>query len=83
MQLVAASNGKVVVDRAFGYSNYKQKIEASNTRMHRIASVSKVITKLAVEKLIRKGEIKRSTLVFPHIFGKEFNTSLNPKADLI
>jgi D-alanyl-D-alanine carboxypeptidase len=51
--------------------------------MHRIASVSKVITKLAVEKLIRKSYLSRSSLVFVDIFGKEFNTILNPKAELI
>jgi hypothetical protein len=83
VQLVVSRKGKVLLDRAFGYSNHAQGITASTSKMHRIASVSKVITKLAVEKLIRKSYLSRSSLVFVDIFGKEFNTILNPKADLI
>ena len=81
--MVLAKKGEMLIDRAFGFSNIHQKIEASNDRLHRIASISKVVTRLAIEKLCQKKKKLRSSFVFPDIFGKDYSTKLNTKADLI
>jgi hypothetical protein len=40
----------------------------SNGNYHRIASVSKAITKQAIEELVRRGKLSYSNLVFKDIF---------------
>lgn len=56
---------------------------AQNSRLHRIASISKVITRLAIEQLLKTHKLSRETLVFPEIFMKDFSSKMNSKAELI
>ena len=49
IQIVFSKGGVIIYDKAFGFSNVKQGTVASNSRYHRIASISKVITKLAIK----------------------------------
>lgn len=48
VQIVFTENGLCKFDQAFGFANCKQSIPASTSNFHRIASISKVITRLCV-----------------------------------
>ena len=50
--LVASYKNRTVVNQAFGKANTQANVPASTTRLHRIASISKVFTKVAIKHLI-------------------------------
>ena len=48
-------------------------LPASTDKLHRIASISKVFTRVAIERLIEQGHLSLDQKVFPDIFGNYFN----------
>jgi len=60
-------DGKLVFTKGYGYANEENKILASSDNLFRLASVSKLITSVAIMKLIEEGKLTLSDKVF----GKE------------
>ena len=72
-----AFDKKIVIDRAFGYAKIKTQVPANNAFVHRIASISKTITKQSIFSLVASKQLDLDAKVFPllNICCKE-----NPKA---
>jgi CubicO group peptidase (beta-lactamase class C family) len=67
--LIAASiaiikDEQLVYSRAFGYSDLENKVKASPDNLFRIASVSKLITAVAIMQLVEEGKICLDNPVF-------------------
>lgn len=76
VQLVCSYKGRIILDQAYGYANIKEETAASTNFYHRIASVSKVITRACIDKLVSAGKLSRSSLVFDIL--NEFSLAENP-----
>ncbi len=59
-----AKDGKLLYAKAFGYADKEDSIKAQPYNMYRIASVSKLITAVAVMKLIEDKKLSLNTKVF-------------------
>lgn len=55
--VVLSEHGNIVINEAFGLSNISQRTPASTSNYHRIASISKVITKAAIMNLVKEQRI--------------------------
>lgn len=62
-----AKDGRLVYAKAFGFADKEDSVKAEPYSMYRIASVSKLITAVAVMKLIESNKLSLDT----KIFGKE------------
>ena len=82
LQLVFAHKGEIVFDYSYGHSNFEKKIPASNDKFHRIASVSKAVTRAAIDALVKKGKIDMDKKVFVKYL-TQYNTSKNQKLNHI
>jgi CubicO group peptidase (beta-lactamase class C family) len=60
-------DGRLVYAKGFGYADREKKIAASPTNTFRVASVSKLITAIAIMKLVEEGKLS----VDAKVFGKE------------
>jgi CubicO group peptidase (beta-lactamase class C family) len=64
VQLVFSNKGKVVFDQAYGLADLSEKTSASNSLYHRIASISKVVTRACIERLVKQKKLSRQQEVF-------------------
>ena len=60
-------DGKLLYAKGFGYANQEQQEEVQPEHLFRVASVSKLITAVAVMKLVEEGSISLDD----QVFGKE------------
>ena len=81
--VVVAHGGKIVIDQAVGMANVRSEVAASTANYHRIASISKVFTKAAVQRLIKQGKLSLETCVFPCVFGDSINYKICANSDKI
>ena len=56
-EVVVAKDGKIVYQYCHGYANQKQRIAATPDHYYRLASVSKLITAVAVMRLVETGRL--------------------------
>jgi N-acyl-D-amino-acid deacylase len=63
-QLSIAKDGRLVHDRAYGYADFDKKQVVRPDSLFRIASVSKVITQVAVLRLVDRGLLKLDDKAF-------------------
>lgn len=82
MQLVFAYNGEIVFDYAFGHADLEEKKVASNDYFHRIASVSKAVTRACIDALVARGKISMEASVFKKYL-TQFSTTKNPRLNQI
>jgi CubicO group peptidase (beta-lactamase class C family) len=59
-----AKDGKIVYNRAFGYSDIAKTIPTQPNNLFRIASVSKPVTGIAIMKLVQEGLLTLNAKVF-------------------
>lgn len=62
--LAIVKDERLVYCKSYGYSDYDKKLETSSKNIFRIASVSKLITAVAIMKLVDEGKIRLSDKVF-------------------
>jgi CubicO group peptidase (beta-lactamase class C family) len=55
---------KLIFAKGYGYSDVEAKVSASPEQLFRIASVSKLVTAIAIMKLVESGKIKLDSKVF-------------------
>lgn len=65
MQIAISKNGKIVYNKGYGFSNIEDSIEMQPYNTMRIASVSKLITAVAIMHLVDQGKISLDQ----HVFG--------------
>lgn len=63
-QVAVGHNGRVVYAKSFGFSDRAKTIPVNNENLFRIASVSKVITAVAIWQLVEEGKIKLQDRAF-------------------
>jgi CubicO group peptidase (beta-lactamase class C family) len=66
-QLAVSVNGKLVISKAFGYSDLDKKIKTTNETPFRIASVSKTMTSVAALKLMEDGKLSLDATVQTYV----------------
>ncbi|MEL6592845.1 MAG: serine hydrolase domain-containing protein, partial [Bacteroidota bacterium] len=72
MAVAVSQNGQTIYSQAFGYADLKNNIPATDTTLFRLASVSKLLTNLAIVKLQQEGKLDISQPVetylpdYPH-----------------
>ena len=66
--MVVSYKNRTVVNAAFGKANTQANIPASTSKLHRIASISKVFTKVAIKHLISQARLSLDTKVFQDVF---------------
>jgi CubicO group peptidase (beta-lactamase class C family) len=66
-QLAVSVNGKLLISKAFGYSDIDKKIKATNETPFRIASVSKTLTSVAALKLVDEGKLNLEATVQTYV----------------
>lgn len=66
-QLTVSVNGKLLISKAFGYSDIDKKIKATNETPFRIASVSKTLTSVAALKLMEEGKLSLDEAVQTYV----------------
>lgn len=66
-QVAVSKNGKIVYSQGFGYCNMEDSIEMQPYNTMRIASVSKLLTAVAIMHLIDEGKISLNQ----HVFGPD------------
>lgn len=64
MSMSIVKNGKLVYARGFGYADTEAKLQVSPGNLFRVASVSKLITAVAIMKLVEKKAISLDSKVF-------------------
>ena len=64
VSVAIVNNGKLVFAKGYGYANEENKIVATSENLYRLASVSKLITAVAIMKLIEEGKLKLTDKVF-------------------
>jgi CubicO group peptidase (beta-lactamase class C family) len=64
VSIAIIENEKLVFNKSYGFADEELNIKASPEHLYRIASVSKLITALAVMKLVEEGAIKLTDKVF-------------------
>lgn len=57
MAVAVSQNGKMLYRQAFGYADLKEKIPATDSTLFRLASVSKLLTNMAIVKLHQEGKL--------------------------
>ncbi|MDR1416832.1 MAG: beta-lactamase family protein, partial [Prevotellaceae bacterium] len=62
--LAIAKDGKLLYAKGFGYADVEQMTEVTPGHVFRIASVSKLITAVAIMKLVEEGKLSLSDKVF-------------------
>lgn len=62
--VAVVKNGDLVFTKGYGYADAEQKQEVETNHMFRIASVSKLITAVAVMKLVEQGKLSLDDRVF-------------------
>ncbi len=80
--LAITKNGKLLVERGYGYADSKKTKKISPHVVMRIASLTKPITAAAIKKLISDKKLSLDTKVFPLLdlkpsVGKTYNTELD------
>jgi N-acyl-D-amino-acid deacylase len=65
--LAVSKDGRILLERGYGWADKARKKPTSPDAIMRIASVSKSITKAAVLKLIREGKLSLDTKVFEYL----------------
>lgn len=81
--LLVLKDNKTIINQAFGFANVRLKVKASTSNLHRIASVSKVLTHAAIMQLVSEGKLELSAKVFPDIFGDDYNYSICQNSEQI
>jgi len=56
--------GDVIFDEAYGFANLKNKVSASTDYYHRIASVSKAVTRACIDALVTRGKLRQNQKIF-------------------
>lgn len=56
-QVLVEQNGKILIDRSYGYSDYENRVKAFNTTTFSIGSVTKQFTAVAIAQLVEKNKI--------------------------
>ncbi len=64
ISIAIIKNEKLIFSRAYGYANTKDKIKTTPEHSFRLASVSKLITAVAIMKLVEQGKITLDDKVF-------------------
>lgn len=64
VSLAIVQDEQLVFTRAYGFANEEQNIEASPEHLFRLASVSKLITAVAIMKLVEEGRLSLDDKVF-------------------
>ncbi|MDO4461679.1 MAG: serine hydrolase domain-containing protein [Bacteroidia bacterium] len=64
MQIAISKNGKIVYSKGYGYSNVEDSIPMQPYNRMRIASVSKLVTAIAIMHLVDEGKISLDQRVF-------------------
>jgi CubicO group peptidase (beta-lactamase class C family) len=67
--LIVAYQGRVLLDRGYGYSNVATKTRTQPTDRFRLASVTKGLTDTAISQLIKEGKLTLNTHPFKTILG--------------
>lgn len=62
--VAVVKNEKLVFSRAYGYADFEKDIPASPTNIFRLASVSKLLTGVAIMKLVETGKLQLEDKVF-------------------
>jgi N-acyl-D-amino-acid deacylase len=78
-QLAISKDGRLVHDRAYGYADIDKKQKVRRDSLFRIASVSKVITQVAVLRLVDQGLLKLDDRAFEIL--KDFMPPAGSNAD--
>ena len=83
-QLAISTGGRLVFDRGFGYAEKEADEAVQPDHRFRIASVSKVITTVAILRLVQAGKLRLDEPVFP-LLGLEppANAPYDPRLDLV
>lgn len=81
LAVAIVKNEKLVFAKGYGYADVEAKIKASPEQLFRIASVSKLITAVAIMKLVENGKITLDSKVFGKygILNKEKSTPIKDK----
>lgn len=76
--LAVSKNGKLILARGYGFSDFEKKEEMRPNSMMRIASISKPLTAAAIMKLVEQKKLKLTDKVFsilkiqpPNLIGKD------------
>lgn len=67
--VLVASEGKIVYQKSFGYSDFPSRRRASTSDIYPIASITKSITSTAVLQLVSRGKLRLDDSVFAYIDG--------------
>lgn len=78
VQVVFAVGNDIVYDNAFGYASIEEDRKADTSNFHRIASVSKAVTRAVLDVLVKRNQLDTSQKVFTK-FLTEFNIKRNPR----
>jgi CubicO group peptidase (beta-lactamase class C family) len=76
LQLVLSYQGDIIFDEAYGLSDISNNTPASTGNYHRIASVSKAVTRGCIDALISRGKLSSDQKVFEIL--SEFDLAKNP-----
>lgn len=64
LAVAIVKDGKLIFAKGYGYADVEAKISVSPEQLFRIASVSKLVTAVAIMKLVENGKIKLDSKVF-------------------
>ena len=78
-EVVVAKDGKIVYQYCYGYANQKKRIAASPDHYYRLASVSKLVTAVAVMRLVETGRLNLDENLGTILGGDEPFFAANPK----
>lgn len=65
--LAISYNGKVIANKAYGWSDKEKKVVMQPNYMMKIASLSKILTTIAIKQLLENGDISFETKVFDYL----------------
>lgn len=76
LSLAVSKNGKLVYEKGYGFANTETKEQVTKESQFRIASVSKLLTSVAVMKLVQDGKLSMDQKVFGSsgVLGTTFGT---------
>jgi CubicO group peptidase (beta-lactamase class C family) len=75
-EVAITRDGKMIYDKAFGYSDKAKATAASTDNLYRIASVSKPITSMGIMKLVENGRLSLDDKVFKDILTQDYYASV-------
>ncbi len=67
LSICVSMNDKIVYNNAFGYSDVNNKIQATDSSLYRIGSVTKLFTSAAFTKLIEGGALKENDYISRYV----------------